>query len=62
MQFLFGENKILSNQYSEIYNLLLDKDITSYLEDELDINTHNLFEPEYLEEQKANETLWNKAK
>lgn len=62
LQFLFGENKILSNQYSEIYNLLLDKDITSYLEDELGINTDNLFEPEYLEEQKANEVLWKKAK
>ena len=62
LQFLFEENKILSNQYSEIYNLLLDKDITSYLEDELDINTHNLFEPEYLEEQKANEALWKQAK
>lgn len=62
LQFLFEENKILSNQYSEIYNLLWDKDITSYLEEELDINTHNLFEPEYLEEQKANEALWNKAK
>ena len=62
LQFLFGENKILSNQYSEIYTLLLDKDITSYLEDELGINTHNLFEPEYLAEQKANEALWKKAK
>ena len=62
MQFLFEENKILSNQYSEIYNLLLDKDITSYLEDGLGINTHNLFEPEYLEEQKANEALWKQAK
>lgn len=62
LQFLFEENKILSNQYSEIYNLLLDKDITSYLEDGLGINTHNLFEPEYLEEQKANEALWKQAK
>lgn len=62
LHFLFGENKILSNQYSEIYNLLLDKDITSYLEDELGINTHNLFEPEYLAEQKANEALWKQAK
>lgn len=62
LQFLFGENKIFSNQYSEIYNLLLDKDITSYLEDELGINTHNLFEPKYLAEQKADAALWKKAK
>lgn len=48
LQYLFWENKILTNQYSEIYNLIHDdKDNENYLK-ELWIDINNLFEKDYL--------------
>lgn len=63
MQFFFGENKFITNQYSEIYNLIHDDpEHKKYAFEELKLDINNLFEKEYLKEIKISDKLRKKAK
>lgn len=62
LSFLFWENKIISNQYSTIYNLIHDdKDNEKFIK-ELWIDEHNLFEKEYLKQVALSNRCRKKAK
>lgn len=62
IQFLFWENKLLTNQYSWVYNLIHDdKDNKKYAFEELWLDINNLFEKEYLENIKLSNRMWKKA-
>lgn len=63
LQYMFGENKIFTNQYSEIYNLIHDDaDNYTYAFEDLKLDTNNLFEKEYLDKMKFVNKTWKKAK
>lgn len=62
LQFLFWENKLLSNQYSEIYNLINDNKENEVFLKEVKIEFNNLFEKGYLDDIKRSDRCRKKAK
>lgn len=63
LQSFFWENKLLSNQFSYIYNIIHDdKDNTDFVFNILWLNKQNLFSKEYLDQINYHDKLWKKAK
>lgn len=59
---LFWENKLISNQYSQIYNLIHDDKFNNDFINELWIDINNLFEKEYLKKTKISDSCRKKSK
>lgn len=62
LQYLFWENKIFSNQYSQVYNLIHDDEFNKNFIKELWIDVNNLFDGGYLKEIKISNNYRKKAK
>ena len=63
LQQFFWENKMLSNQYSYIYNIIHDdKDNKNFAFNILKLDKNNLFSKKYLDGIDYHDKLWKKAK
>lgn len=62
LQFLFWGNNLISNQYSQIYNLIYDDKFNNNFINGLWIDINNLFEKEYLKEIEISNRCRKKAK
>ena len=62
LQFLFWGNNLISNQYSQIYNLIHDDKFNKDFIKELSIDINNLFEKEYLKKMEISNRYRKKAK
>lgn len=63
LQFLFNENKIITNQYSGLYNLIHDnKELNlDLIYNKIGLIEKNLFSPEYLENIRVSDFIMDKA-
>ncbi len=61
--YISPENKIFTNQYSYIYNIIHDdKDNKNFAFNILKLNKNNLFSKKYLDDIDYHDRLWKKAK